>query len=856
MNKNRISLPRAGEWLIKRLISEEDLPFFMGDIQEVFVDKKKEMGWFLARFWLWFQLLKTFPPILLEQIKWRLNMIKNYLKIAIRNLFKYKGYSFINISGLALGMACCILIFLWVRDELSYDRFHKNYEEVYRVLIDDQFQSTYAVTPPPLAPLLKSKYPEIVDVVRLKLEGSMILKVEDDVFSEKDFLFADQSIFDIFSFEFFKGNPQEAFSSPDSILLTKRMSKKHFGDTDPIGKTLTLNNQFDFTVTGILKNIPENSHLKFNFLINFPVLKKFGKNIEGWGNYGYNTYVRLGKGIAYQPVSSKIKGELIRPNTLERITLRLQPLKEIRLYSSSVRSWRGGGDIQLVYIFSLIGLFILIIACINFMNLTTARSSNRAREVGMRKVTGAGRGEIIKQFFGESILMSIIAVFLAIILVYLLMPFFNNLCGKQLSLGLFTQGDIFFYLAAITLFTGILSGIYPALFLSSFQPTKVLKGTVTSVSGKYWLRKVLVVTQFSLSILLIIGTIVVFNQLNFLKNKKMGFDKEHLAYIRMPVKLNNLVQPLKNNFLSHPNVIDVSAASSLPVNPLASTEGVDWEGKTPNDKMLIHFTFADYDYTKTLKLQMAQGRYFSRGFGTDATKAFVLNETAIKTMGMTSPIGKWFTMWDQKGIIIGVVKDYNFRSLHRKIDPLIIMLTPQRYSYFLLRLKSELIPETLNDLKKKWRKAAPGLPFDYGFIDDRINNLYRSEQQVGSAFFYFTLLSIIISCLGLFGLASFMAEQRKKEVGIRKILGAPIKGIVILVSKEFLKWVLLANLIAWPVAYYSLNKLLQNFAYRINIDISTFLISGLLAASIALLTVSYQSIKTALTNPIDTIKYE
>ncbi len=783
-------------------------------------------------------------------------MFKNYLKTALRNILRHKGYSFINIAGLALGMACCILILLWVKDELSFDRYHKNCNEIYRVIIDDQFQDTYAVTPAPLGKSLVSDYPEIMDFVRLSLGNKVILKINSETFVEKDFTFADPSIFDIFTFNFLNGDAKEALSSPDSIILTEAAAVKYFGNTNPMGKTFTVNNRFDFTVTGIIKNVPPNSHFTFNVLAPFPALKKFGEEIESWRNYGYRTYLRLRKGTAYKPVSLKIKDYLKKDNPEDKITLRLQPLREIHLHSASIRSRGGSGDIRLVYIFSMIAMFILIIACINFMNLTTARASKRAREVGMRKVAGARRIEIIKQFFGESILLSFVGLILAIFLVDLLLPVFNDLCGKELQLEIFTDGRIIFWLIGIALCTGILSGIYPALFLSSFQTIKVLKGGVISGTKKSWLRKVLVVTQFTLSTLLIISTIVLYHQMNYMRNRELGFNKDHLAYVHMPIKMDKQYESIKNEFLSDPNVINVCAASNLPVSPLFSTEGVEWEGKKPQEEMLINISFTDYDYAKTLKMKMAEGRFFSKAFSSDVKGAYVVNETAVQTMGMKSPVGKWFKLHENKGIIVGVVKDFNFTSLHRKIEPLLMSISPEEYSYFLVRIKSESISEAINSMKTKWQKSTSGLPFEYGFMDERIDNLYRTEKRIGKAFLYFTFLSIFIACLGLFGLASYMTEQRKKEVGIRKVLGAPVNGIVFLVSKEFLKWVILANIISWPAAYFAVDRLLQVYAYRISIGPLPFVAALVLALLIAIFTVSYQSIKAALTNPVEALKYE
>jgi putative ABC transport system permease protein len=785
-------------------------------------------------------------------------MIKNYIKIALRNLTRHKGYSLINITGLAIGMACCILILLWVQDELRFDRFHKNADNICRVIQDIKFSdhsTTWAITQGPLGPSLKEDFPEIVNFTRVT--GRRFRLNHGDQSFDEVLGMADGSIFEMFTFPLIEGDPQTALSDPHSIVLTEEMAKKYFGDEHPIGKILKADDQYDFLVTGIMEEFPLNSHFRYDFLIPFIFGRELKYTVDNWRNSQFSTYVQVQEGISYQEVVQKISGYLYEKPTIEKdAKLNLQPLERIHLYSNYEFD-RPHGDITYVTIFSLIAFFILLIACINFMNLTTARSANRAREVGMRKVAGAYRRDLVRQFFGESILLAFIALIFAVGIVVLLLPVFNDLAAKELSFGISGNVHALLVLVGIALLTGIIAGSYPALFLSAFQPAIVLKGTLHSGTRGSIFRKVLVVLQFSLTILLIVCTTIVYNQMNFMRNRKLGYHKEYLVYAALRGDMRQQFDAVKEELLKNPNILDVTSSGNTPTYGYNFSNSLwRWEGQDPDEEILIRASFIDYNYFETFGMEIIEGRSYSKEFSTDPTEALIVNEEAVKVMGMESPLGKQLGIGDNQAKIIGVVKNYHFRSLKQEIEPLILILNPQNCWALFARLNSEDVSKTIGHMEKIWGQFAPGYPFNYRFMDEAIDNLYRSEQQIGTLFGYFSILAIFISCLGLFGLASFMAEQRTKEIGIRKVLGATVSNILLLLSKEFAKWVLIANLIAWPVAYYAMNRWLQGYAYRINIALWSFILAAVLALAIALFTVSYQAVRAATANPADALRYE
>jgi putative ABC transport system permease protein len=785
-------------------------------------------------------------------------MLKNYLKIALRNIKRHKGYSFINIAGLAIGISCCVLMLMWVQDELSYDRFHENSRELSRVLLDPMGASPTheAVSPPVLAAKMKDEFPEVLNTARLASSGTLLFSHGEKAFYEGRGLFADQSFFEMFSFPFTRGDPAAAFPGLQSIVITEEMAKKYFGSENPIGKTITVNKKTDFTVTGVLDNIPHNSHLQFSYVRPFILLKEYGVDLDSWGNVSFYTYVQLGKNSSIQEVNGKLRRLIEREDPGHNMYY-LQPLTRIHLHSRFNFDIAVCGNIMYAYIFTAAAVFILFIACINFMNLATARAGTRSKEVGVRKVVGAFRTDIIKQFLLESILLSIVALVFSVFLIELLIPVFNNLSGKQLALDYPGNLIFIFALIGITLFTGLVSGSYPSLFLSSFHPAKVIRGFSGSGTKGTLLRKALVVTQFVLTVVILIGVMVIHNQLDHIRKKNLGYDKEHLVCFPLRGDTSKRFDSLKAELLKNPNITNVAATSSLPTFIGSGTSGASWEGKDPEERIQMQITWVGEDYLETFRMEMAEGRFYSKEFSTDES-AFVLNEAAVKAMRMDSPVGKRFSWGRRRGPIIGVVKNFHYKSLHSEIEPLILILVqdPRRIRFACVRVKSDDISGTIGYTEDTWNKFAPGFPFNYDFLDDRINDLYKAEQRVGTLFNYFTTLSIFIACLGLFGLSSFTAEQRTKEIGIRKVLGASIPNILLLLTREFTKLVLIASLIAWPLAYVIMNSWLENFVSRTSVKLGTLVLSAVLALGIALLTVSYQSIRAAVANPVDSLRYE
>lgn len=790
-------------------------------------------------------------------------MLRNYLKFAFRSLKRHKIYSFINIFGLAVGMTCAILILLWIQDELSYDRFHENANDIYRVVEKWQYSSGEMdynrVTPGPLAPVLKADYPEII----LSTRFFMSFEKWQLTYDKKSYLSpgaaVDNDFFSIFTFPFVKGNSQTAFPKPHSMVITEDLAKKIFGDDDPLGETIHME-QRTFEITGIIENIPRNSHLRFDFLIPCEI---FSSYMEGWTSNSCYTYVLLQKNQSYKKLSEKIEGVIQKNSPTSIETLYLQPLNQIHLYALE-----GGGLISYVYIFSALAFFILLIACINFMNLSTARSAKRFKEIGIKKVVGSSRIQLIKQFLSESILLSLVAFACAVILVELLLPVINSMLGIQLKMHF--SGGLFLSLAGIAIMTGIISGSYPAFFLSSFNPATVLKGHLSLIpfgqqgtrksssgfSRSSTFRRILVVTQFSLSIIFIVCALVVYSQLGFIKKRDLGFAKEHIVHLRMRGELRQKYEAIKNELLKNSNILSVTVTDRTPVMWRNSTDNVSWEGKKADEKIGIGVRIVDYDYLKTFQMEMAQGRFFSKEFLTDAKEGFIVNEAAVKAMGMKSPLAKRFSLWSRQGKIIGVIKDFHTESLHEEIEPFVLLIYPDWYAWMSVKLKSDNVSGALGFLENKIKEFVPGYPLEYQFLDEEIDNLYKSEQLTGKIIIYITLLALIISCLGLFGMASFTAEQRIKEIGIRKVLGASASGIAFLFSREFTKWVAIASLFAWPIAYFAMNRWLQNFIYRIRIGWWTFFLAAALALVIALITVSYQAIKAATSNPVDALKYE
>ena len=793
-------------------------------------------------------------------------MFKNYLKIALRNLKRHKGYSFINIAGLAIGMACCILILLWVQDELSYDRFHENGKDIYRIM---SYGTRYMIegidgTPAPLAPAVKEEVPGIVNYARFSDIPKLVFKYGDKVFYETRGLIADPSIFEIFTFPFAQGDPKTALSEPLDIVITETMAKKYFGNENPVGKTMEIEGR-PAAVTGVIQDIPHNSHIQFDFLSSYEFIQELTNYGMSWGSFNFVTYLQLEANRDIQEIGKNITAVAAKnncPQVKDGVEFRLQPLSAIHLDNrAAFRNYSNVGDRKYVYVFSIIAFFILFIACVNFMNLSTARSTTRAKEVGMRKTVGASRRQLIMQFFGESLFLNSMACVFSLILVSVLLPAFNQVTGKQLKLDLIDV-QLVLGLIIIVLLTAVTAGSYPAIYLSSFRPVKVLKGVFKSEGKGQTFRRILVVTQFTLSIALLIGTSVAYNQLRFLRYSKLGFNKENIVYVPIKENIGKRYDAFKAELLNDSNIQFVAAQYYLFAEEGAfRSTGYNWEGRKEGQEVDIILNLVDYDFIPMLDLELVEGKNFAKEYSTDATQAYILNEEAIKAMGIQDPVGKQFSYGKRKGTIIGVLKNAHFRSLHVEIEPHVFFFLNDvseatQYGVVLIKINGNKTEEALAKIQGVWENINPISPFEFHFLDQKYDSLYRKEKKIGTILNAFTLFAIVISCLGLFGLASFLTERRTSEIGIRKVLGASESGIVFLLSKQFTKWVLIANLFAWPAAYFVMNEWLKSFAYRINIGVWTFVLSGLLAVGIALGTVSYQALKAARANPIDSLRYE
>jgi putative ABC transport system permease protein len=790
-------------------------------------------------------------------------LLWNYIKTSLRAIRRQRGYSFINISGLAIGLAVCMLIVLWVVDEWSFDRFNVNADQIYRVYYDESANregSTSVLTPPPMAVALQLDFPEIIKATRFGTWQRQLVTYKNKSFNESRFMHVDPDFFTMFSFPLIKGDPETVFSEPYTVVLTEESAAKYFGEEDPIGKTLTVNGSYDVLVTGIIHNESFNSSLEFDLLSPFDILIReyIGEETrENWGFNSFGTYVMLEPSISLENFDRKLTGYLKKLDEELTDELALQPLTDIHLFSNLGHDLSNRGDIKYVWIFSALAVFVLLIAGINFMNLTTARSSNRAKEVGLRKVVGAERIQLIRQFFGESVLMAIFAYCLGLILVELLLPLFNTLSGKEIISAWRNNPVFLIVFFGIAVLTGIFSGSYPALFLSSFKPIQVLRGPLRSAGGNPFFRKALVIFQFSLAVFLIVGTVVISRQLSYMRNKDLGFNREHVIHISIHGELHENYGAIRERFLQNPEVLHVTASMALPTNIQSSPGTPEWEGKNPDEQMEIKADFVDYDYIETFGIPMVEGRSFSRQFATDAETAFIVNEEAVRRMGLQPPVvGRSFGFWGIDGQIIGVMKDAHFQPLHQKIEPLVFKMFPPWLRRMYVNFRSENIPAVLRALEKSWNEMNTGYPFDFRFLDEDFHDLYKAEAKMRGIFRSFASLAVFIACLGLFGLASFMAEQRTKEIGVRRVLGATVSGITLMMSRDFAKWVLIANLIAWPVSWIFINRWLKGFAYRMDMGIMVFLIPALFSIGVALVTVSFQTFRAARSNPVDSLKFE
>jgi len=798
-------------------------------------------------------------------------MLRNYLLIATRSLYKNLGYTSINIFGLAIGLACCLLVTLYVRFELSYENFHGNKESIYRYIPRgerDGKVSMQTMLPSGFGPLIAESFREVEMFTRFSdVNERPLIRKGDTFLDARTLSIADKDFFKIFSFRLVQGDVNSVLDRPGTIAIAKSVADKYFPNGDAVGQVIRYENAYDYEITGVFEDVPANSHLQFTYITTFETIAKMVQDQYGWpadqflnslDAWNYSTYFYIPNEKNLEGLAQRIDRKFTeaRKETYNDQVLGdwLQPLTEIH-FTEGIKADTANGNMNYVYIFSDVALLILIIACFNFMNLSTARAIKRAKEVGLRKVMGAFRHQLIKQFLGETIVMVSISLVIGIILLELLVPMFNSLVGQQLSVNYLGPNSVLIYIVLAGLLTGIVAGSYPAFYLSSFVPAQVLKGQV-SPSGNAGLRKVLTVLQFGVAAFLMIGTLIVYQQMNFIHNKNLGFDKESIVYTNPPMALWDKKDVLKESLLANSNIKSVTFSNGTP-----GMESSTWQYDFPGldiPKRSMNTMIVDYDYLKTFGLELVEGRDLSEDFATDSTEAYLINEAAVADLMLEKPIGTPMRALDghPAGRIIGVVKDFHYRSLHRKIEPLVLRIDPRNMWCMSIKFSAGNLKDQLGIVESEWKKLAPDYPFTYQFVDETIERQYKVEQNTGVLIGAFAILAIVIACLGLLGLTAFMTEQRKKEIGVRKVLGASVSGIIFLLSKDFSRLIIVAFILVVPLAWYAMNQWLADFAYQVPINPFVFFGAGLIIVIIAFLSVLYQAMKAAVINPSETLRNE
>lgn len=804
-------------------------------------------------------------------------MIKNFIKIALRSLWRDKFFSLLNISGLAIGIACCLLIMTYVNYELSFDKHFGNSENIHRIIISGSFNGddfTGASSPAPAGRTFTEQVPGVAQKLRLRNSGDWVMKYEEKVFNENNVVFADETFFDVFSVPLLMGNPDDALLNKNTLAMSETMAKKYFGDEDPIGKIIRLDNENDYEVRGIYADIPDNTHFRFDFLLSF-ITRENEYNDQAWLSTNYETYLVLDDNVNVDQLLVNINEIAVDKMGVElkqyldmsfddfkkagnNFEYMLQPLHDIHLRSDNYGGYEAEGDITYVYIFTAIAAFILALACINFMNLSTARSANRAKEVGIRKVMGSFRAQIIYQFISESILITFLAGLIGLALATVVIPFFNDFADREMVLGFVANLPLVLLGSAIV---GFLSGLYPAFFLSAFSPAKVLKGNLSSGMKSGALRKVLVTFQFFVSILLIIGTFSILNQLSYIQNKKLGFEKDQVMIVHNAFMLRDNTEAFRNAMLQNGEIENASYSGFLPTTSNRSNTVFFPDAIIDQEKGVLSQSWrVDYEYLDVFGLEISDGRFFSKEYATDST-AMVINETAAKLFGIENLEGAIIGDFnnDASGLdrfkVVGIVKDFHFESLKDKIRPVIMRLGNSN-GLVSMKVNSGNMQATMDKVEKSWNELAPGQPFEYSFLDDRFTNMYQTESKLGEIFSVFAGLAIVIACLGLFGLAAFTAQQKTKEVGIRKVLGASLAQLIYLMSKEVSILIAISFVVASGLGWLGVDWWMQSFSYRPPVNIGVFLLAGGGAFLIALLTMSYQSIKVAVANPVKALRNE
>ncbi len=851
--------PKFAKWMLKILACRRD-GAYLGDVEELFLHRAENRGFDSADRWYRREVLKTIPLFILESIRWRLIMFKYNLKTAVRNLWKFKSLSSINIIGLTVGMAVCILLMLYVQDELSYDRYHQHADRIFRILENNE---TYV--PPQVSGIVQENFPEIEKSARILVRNQCLVQYQEKRFIEKRFAYADPNLFSIFSFKLKKGDPAGVLNNPMSLVISEAIARKYFGEEEPIGKVLRLENEKDYTVSGVMEEIPRNSHFRYDILATLTDADRiFGAQaMTNWGWRNMVTYLQVQENFSQTSFENKLAPLIAKNRKLagrtDTAVYTLQALKDIHLYSGFISNdIQVQGNISYVLIFFGIGVLILLIACFNYVNLLTAHATKRAKEVGIKKVVGSTRNQLIRQFLGESIFILMIALCLAIGVSYLSLPVFNTLTGKSLSLAVLFSPRMALSILGILVFTGLLSGFYPAFILSSFQPAKTLKSVKSGGHPKMNLGRVIVSGQFAISIILIICALSMARQVRFLRTEKLGYDKEQIIVAEIhDTDQSKKYDLLKSALLQNDNVTSVTAASRIPSDDLNNWGGFKLPGQSA--WTTLPMAHVDFDYFETFGIPSIQGRFFQSRMGTDRDQAIIFNEAALKKLGLDGDvIGKNLQIsWPPSSRrVIGVVKDFHFESLYKPILPLAFVISPPEFGRMAIKVRAAHLNETLGFIEKTWKSYYPDWVFEYQFVDERVNQYYRSEERTFQLMSYFTFLAIFVSCLGLLGLVSYTIKKRLKEISIRKVLGASVSSIFTLLFSDLLGGILLANLVAWPIAWHALNQWLKNFAYRSSLSLWVFLIAGMGALVVALMTMSWQTLRAARANPIDSLKYE
>lgn len=859
-----------------------------GDLEELYEEIARDKGPLRARAWFWGQVLRSLPAFLFHLVYWSAVMIRNYFITTVRNIRKQRAFTFINVVGLAIGLSACLLALLYVRDELGYDRYNLKAERIHRLsarLFRQGQELNISGAGAPVGPYIKEHFPEVEDAVRFREEGSIRVKAGDQSFRETRAVYTEPSFFNVFTVPLLRGDPETALASPRTLALSRTTAAKYFGREDPLGKALLVDGEREWTVTGVFEDIPRASHFHFDILLSFVSLDLESDPVNNsWMSFNFPTYLLFREGASPRPLAGQLDALIMSRMAPEvrqsmgisvdeflkragmRIENRLQPLLDIHLRAGQgIAEFEANGDIKYIRIFTAVSLFILLLAVANFVNLATARSSGRAREVGVRKVLGSARRDLVGQFLLEALVFTLLALTLAVLLVRLALPLFNQLAGKEMEIAALATPGVAGAVLGLVLTIALLAGAYPAFYISAFRPAPVLKGELSKGARGGFLRRALVVFQFAVSVILIVGTIVVFRQLRYIQGRSVGFDREQVLVLDNTHLLGPRAIALKEEMLAYPGVVSASLSGFLPVpsnraRMIVAAEG-DPEGSTAPP---IGVWTVDHDYIGTLGMSLAAGRDFARDRGTDA-EAVILNEAAVRHFRFDEPVGKKVVLSDLEPddgktvqsafTVIGVVRDFNYDSLRSAIEPVMLRLG-ETGSRLVLRVKGEDVAGTIETLRRKWAAFAPGEPYEYGFLDERFDRMYESELRTGRIFGTFAGLAVFVGCLGLFGLAAYSAARRTREIGIHKVFGATVPDVLGILVREYVVLVAIANLIAWPVAYLMMSAWLRDFAYRTGIGWAWFLVTGAATLAAALVTVGVQSVKAASANPATTLRFE